>query len=193
MSNFRTPLRPITHPSLMESNFNLDLIMASQGGPSRAPLTPSQGIVSSTAAESRSAWFYFRSAREGERQKDGIRTILYCSMCEDPKYGTAHITNAKNHLTRRHQLDFLRTPAATATRAQLVANSLSNGTPRPRAPRINTTAGGVLSLFSLEGQLAVVTGGTRGIGQAMAIALAEAGADIILVQVRRSYSQYMNA
>lgn len=38
-------------------------------------------------------------------------------------------------------------------------------------------------LFSLEGQTAIVTGGTRGIGQAMALSLAEAGADILLVQV----------
>ncbi|KAH7158258.1 hypothetical protein B0J13DRAFT_468540 [Dactylonectria estremocensis] len=38
------------------------------------------------------------------------------------------------------------------------------------------------SFFSLEGHTAVVTGGTRGIGQAVAIGLAEAGADIILVQ-----------
>ncbi|KAI1820448.1 hypothetical protein F4861DRAFT_62542 [Xylaria intraflava] len=37
-------------------------------------------------------------------------------------------------------------------------------------------------LFSLEGHLAVVTGGTRGIGQSMALALAGAGSDIILVQ-----------
>ncbi|KAK6364987.1 hypothetical protein LTS17_011683 [Exophiala oligosperma] len=37
-------------------------------------------------------------------------------------------------------------------------------------------------MFSLEGRKAVVTGGTRGIGAAMAIALAEAGADIILIQ-----------
>lgn len=29
----------------------------------------------------------------------------------------------------------------------------------------------------------MVTGGTRGIGQAMALALAEAGADVLLVQV----------
>lgn len=38
--------------------------------------------------------------------------------------------------------------------------------------------------FSLKDHTAVVTGGTRGIGQAVAIGLAEAGADIILVQVR---------
>ncbi|PYH42391.1 putative 2-deoxy-D-gluconate 3-dehydrogenase [Aspergillus saccharolyticus JOP 1030-1] len=38
------------------------------------------------------------------------------------------------------------------------------------------------SLFSLEGSTAIVTGGTRGIGQTMAYALAEAGADIILIQ-----------
>jgi hypothetical protein len=40
-----------------------------------------------------------------------------------------------------------------------------------------------MASFSLEGQTAVVTGGTRGIGQAVAVSLAECGADIILIQV----------
>lgn len=42
-------------------------------------------------------------------------------------------------------------------------------------------------LFGLHGQTALVTGGTRGIGQAMALALARAGADVLLVQVRKIY------
>lgn len=40
-------------------------------------------------------------------------------------------------------------------------------------------------MFSLEGRTALITGATRGIGAQMAIALAEAGADIILIQVGR--------
>ncbi|OJJ81771.1 uncharacterized protein ASPGLDRAFT_68239 [Aspergillus glaucus CBS 516.65] len=39
-----------------------------------------------------------------------------------------------------------------------------------------------MDLFTLTGRTALVTGGTRGIGQQMAVALAEAGADIVLVQ-----------
>lgn len=40
----------------------------------------------------------------------------------------------------------------------------------------------VLNSFILEGKVAAITGPTRGIGRAMAIALAEAGADIALLQ-----------
>jgi 2-deoxy-D-gluconate 3-dehydrogenase len=39
----------------------------------------------------------------------------------------------------------------------------------------------ILDLFRLDGQAALVTGGDRGLGQAMAIALAQAGADVAIV------------
>ncbi|KAE8447476.1 hypothetical protein EG329_010749 [Mollisiaceae sp. DMI_Dod_QoI] len=45
------------------------------------------------------------------------------------------------------------------------------------------------SMFSLEGQTAMITGGTRGIGQAAAIALAECGADLILIQRNTSNTE----
>lgn len=40
----------------------------------------------------------------------------------------------------------------------------------------------MLNIFSLEGKVAAVTGSTRGIGHSLAISLAEAGADIALLQ-----------
>lgn len=39
-----------------------------------------------------------------------------------------------------------------------------------------------MKLFDLSGKVAVITGGTRGLGQGMAVGLAEAGADVALVQ-----------
>jgi 2-dehydro-3-deoxy-D-gluconate 5-dehydrogenase len=38
------------------------------------------------------------------------------------------------------------------------------------------------SLFGLSGRTALCTGATRGIGQKLAVALAKAGADVVLVQ-----------
>lgn len=39
----------------------------------------------------------------------------------------------------------------------------------------------ILDLFSLDGQVALVTGANRGLGQGLAIALAQAGADVVLL------------
>ena len=39
----------------------------------------------------------------------------------------------------------------------------------------------ILDKFKLDGKKAVVTGGTKGLGKAIALALAQAGADIALV------------
>lgn len=59
----------------------------------------------------------------------------------------------------------------------------NNVVPIQSTKALTNTMSTVQQLYSLEGQTALVTGGTRGIGQSMALALAEAGADILLVQV----------
>lgn len=42
---------------------------------------------------------------------------------------------------------------------------------------------GILDSFKLDGKVAIVTGAARGLGQAMSLALAEAGADVLAVDV----------
>jgi len=39
----------------------------------------------------------------------------------------------------------------------------------------------ILDAFKLDGKVAFVTGAARGLGQAFALALAEAGADVVLL------------
>lgn len=53
----------------------------------------------------------------------------------------------------------------------------------------------ILEKFKLTGRIAIVTGASRGLGQAMALGLAEAGADIVLVDIldmTESYEQITN-
>lgn len=57
----------------------------------------------------------------------------------------------------------------------------------------HSTAPETMDLFNLSNRTALITGATRGIGQQMAIALAEAGSDIILVQVYLHSSQLLLA
>ena len=50
----------------------------------------------------------------------------------------------------------------------------------------STTPAALHRLFSLEGKRALVTGASRGLGQAIAVALAEAGADVVCASTNRT-------
>lgn len=54
---------------------------------------------------------------------------------------------------------------------------------RHRHPTRSIHMSSILEKFKLDGKVAVVTGAARGLGQGMALALAEAGADIVAVDI----------
>ena len=49
----------------------------------------------------------------------------------------------------------------------------------------------VLSVFKLDGRTAIVTGGGQGLGRELALGLAEAGADVVVVQRRIKLAEKM--
>ena len=68
--------------------------------------------------------------------------------------------------------------AAGKVRRNVLARA---GEGRVRMTADHRNEGGVLERFRLDGQVALVTGSSRGIGASIAVALAEAGADVALV------------
>lgn len=58
------------------------------------------------------------------------------------------------------------------------AGFLHNGAPLTGS---NPNVGDAMSLFDLEGRVAIVTGGSQGLGRGIAHALADAGADIVII------------
>ena len=66
-----------------------------------------------------------------------------------------------------------------------VAASQNQGIPMPGS--IEMSSSSILEKFSLDGRITVVTGASRGLGQAMAVGLAQAGADVAAVATRLSH------
>lgn len=91
--------------------------------------------------------------------------------CPLPYYHNSGASIAKDSLLdllRKHWIEGFKYLTAMAS-----VNQMGEGT----LPSVS-------ELFSLQGKTAICTGGTGGLGLSMAIALAEAGADIVSIQIK---------
>lgn len=85
----------------------------------------------------------------------------------------------RSHLMIRTQVRY---PADAKCASSLAAGNARHGvSAHPRSSIDGFMASNVFDLLSLKGRVVVVTGGARGIGLALAFAVAEVGADIAII------------